>query len=125
MKAEIRRMTPEKEFYTDERCYINELSNVTDDAEVSIALAKVNPSIRTRKHRLHGITERYIILEGKGLVEVGDLPPQEVSYGDVVLIPPETPQRIKNTGEKDLIFLAICSPRFVQGAYEDIEDGVA
>lgn len=125
MKAEIRRMTPEKEFYTAEGCYINELSNVPYDPEVSIALAKVNPSVTTRKHRLHGITERYVILEGKGLVEVGDLPPQEVSYGDVVLIPPETPQRIKNTGENDLIFLAICSPRFVQEAYSDIDDGIA
>ena len=42
--------------------------------------------------------------------------------GDVVLIPPSCPQRITNTGSGDLIFLAICTPRFKQDAYEDIDD---
>jgi mannose-6-phosphate isomerase-like protein (cupin superfamily) len=73
---------------------------------------------------LHGITERYVVLEGQGLVEVGELAPQEIKCGDVVLIPPECRQRITNRGTGDLIFLAICSPRFQQNAYEDIEDEV-
>jgi len=64
---------------------------------------------------------RYVILR-KGLVEIGELSPQEVAAGDVMLIPSMCPQRITNTGKDDLIFLAICSPRFVQDAYEDIED---
>jgi oxalate decarboxylase/phosphoglucose isomerase-like protein (cupin superfamily) len=38
----------------------------------------------------------------------------------VVLIPPSTRQRIANTGPGDLVFLAICTPRFTQGAYEDV-----
>jgi len=38
-------------------------------------------------HRPRGITERYVILEGRGRVEVGDLPPEEVEPGAVVLIP--------------------------------------
>jgi mannose-6-phosphate isomerase-like protein (cupin superfamily) len=63
--------------------------------------------------------ERYVILEGHGLVEVGDLAPQEVGPGDVVLIPPSCRQRIANTGRADLIFLAICSPRFEPRAYEE------
>ncbi len=75
-----------------------------------------------RWHRLHGVSERYVVLEGSGLVEIGNLSAQEIHYGDVVLIPSETPQRITNTGESDLIFLAICSPRFTQDAYEDIEE---
>lgn len=56
------------------------------------------------------------------MVEIGELSPQEVAAGDVMLIPSMCPQRITNTGKDDLIFLAICSPRFVQDAYEDIED---
>jgi oxalate decarboxylase/phosphoglucose isomerase-like protein (cupin superfamily) len=32
------------------------------------------------------------------------------------------PQRITNTGAEDLVFLAICSPRFSQDVYEDIDD---
>ena len=121
MKADIRQMNPTSEFYTTELCYINELSNSTDDPDVSIAHARVESGVSTRWHRLHGITERYVILAGAGLVEIGDLTPQQVEYGDVVIIPPECRQRITNIGQNDLVFLAICSPRFQQDAYEDIE----
>ena len=50
------------------------------------------------------------------------MPPTDVAVGDVVLIPPMCRQRIANTGAEDLIFLAICTPRFTMDAYEDIED---
>lgn len=122
MKESIRKQQKSKEFYTVEKCYITELSNTSDDPDVSIARARVEPGITTRWHRLKGMTERYFILSGRGLVEIGELPPQEVTAGDVVLIPPLCRQRITNTGSDDLIFLAICSPRFIQDAYEDIED---
>lgn len=121
MKKVIKKQNLKNEFYTAERCYITELSNTPDDPEVSIARARVEPGVITRWHRLKGISERYFIISGKGLVEIGELPPQEITAGDVVLIPSMTPQRITNTGKDDLIFLAICSPRFVQDAYEDIE----
>jgi oxalate decarboxylase/phosphoglucose isomerase-like protein (cupin superfamily) len=45
-----------------------------------------------------------------------------VNAGDVVLIPPSCRQRITNIGTGDLIFLAICTPRFRPAAYEDIDD---
>jgi mannose-6-phosphate isomerase-like protein (cupin superfamily) len=122
MKKEIRLMNPDLEYYTPELCYINELSNSANDPDASIACARVQPGVATRWHRLHGIAERYVILEGEGIVEIGDLAAQEVKYGDVVLIPPECRQRITNKGMVDLIFLAICTPRFRQEAYEDIED---
>jgi mannose-6-phosphate isomerase-like protein (cupin superfamily) len=122
MNEEIRRMNLNDEFYTDERCYITELSNSDSDPSVSIARARVEPNVTTRWHRVNAIAERYVILKGKALVEVGDLQPQEVSPGDVVLIPPSCRQRITNLGEDDLVFLAICSPRFQQEAYQDIED---
>jgi oxalate decarboxylase/phosphoglucose isomerase-like protein (cupin superfamily) len=38
-----------------------------------------------------------------------------------VLIPPSCPQRIANIGQGDLVFLAICTPRFKQAAYEDVD----
>lgn len=122
MDATIFTINAKAEYYTDELCYINELSNTPNDPEVSIARARVQIGISTRWHRLHGITERYVITEGQGLVEIGDCPVHEVKAGDVVLIPPLCPQRITNTGVEDLIFLAICTPRFEQNAYEDIED---
>ena len=121
MKEAIRRIDPDAEFHTDELCYINELSNTPDDPAVSIARARVAPGVVTRWHRLTGATERYVIIEGQGRVEVGRLAPQEVGPGDVVIIPPLCPQRITNPGPDDLVFLAICTPRFTQEEYEDIE----
>jgi mannose-6-phosphate isomerase-like protein (cupin superfamily) len=121
MQEQIRPFAASAEYYTEERCYINELANIADDPAVSIARARVAPGVVTRLHRLRGITERYVILAGTGNVEVGSLPAQDVAVGDVVLIPPGCTQRITNTGTDDLLFLAICSPRFQQAAYEDLD----
>ena len=104
-----------------EGCYITEGWNTPADAEVSVARARVEPGATTRWHRLRGVTERYLILEGQGRVEVGDWPPEAVGSGAVVLIPPGTRQRIANTGDADLIFLAVCTPRFTLADYEDVE----
>jgi len=122
MKKTLNKQNLKTEFYISEKCYITELSNSADDPDVSIARARVEPGVTTRRHRLKGITERYFIISGTGGVEIGELPPQEVNPGDVVLIPPLCPQRITNIGKDDLIFLAICSPRYMQDAYEDVED---
>ncbi len=110
------------ELYTPEGCFIVELSNTPDDPDASIARARVAPGVTTRWHRLIETTERYVILEGHGRVEVGGLPAREVNPGDVVLIPPRCRQRITNIGRLDLIFLAICTPRFRREAYEDVDD---
>ncbi len=109
-----------KEYFFDEGCFILELSNNPDDPDVSIARARVKPGVTTQWHRLQGIIERYVMLSGTGLVEVGELPAQVVTVGDVVLIPEQCPQRIRNIGTDDLVFLAVCSPRFVPEAYQAI-----
>lgn len=88
MKAEIKKQNLKTEFYTSEKCYITELSNMPDDSDVSIAQARVEPGVTTRWHRLKEITERYYIVSGRGVVEIGEMPPQEVTTGDIVLIPP-------------------------------------
>lgn len=121
MKAQIRRFNPAADYYFAEGCFINELSNSADDAAVSVAQARVMPGDTTRWHALQGITERYVILAGSGEADVGDLKGQPVSAGDVVIIPPGVRQRIRNTGKEELVFLAICSPRFVADAYSDLE----
>jgi mannose-6-phosphate isomerase-like protein (cupin superfamily) len=87
---------------------------------VSIARARVPAGVTTRWHRLAGITERYVIIEGRGRAEVGTRPPQEAGPGDVVMIPPGWRQRIANTGAGELVFLAICTPRFTYDAYEEL-----
>lgn len=120
MKPLVKRFEAGDEFYFVEGCHITELSNSPDDPEVSIARARVEPGVSTRWHRLVGITERYVIVQGTGTVEIDSSPAADVSAGDVVLIPPMSRQRITNTGSGDLIFLAICSPRFVVEAYDDL-----
>jgi len=120
MKGRILPYSPEAEYFFAEGCHIIELSNTVDDPEVSIARARVEPGVTTRLHRLHGVTERYVILQGKGLVDVGAQQGRAVTLGDVVVIPPLSPQRITNVGVEDLIFLAICTPRFTPACYEDL-----
>jgi mannose-6-phosphate isomerase-like protein (cupin superfamily) len=124
MKTTIRRPDPAAEYYFKEGCHILELANTPEDPDISIARARVAAGVSTRLHRLHGIAERYVILEGNGLVEVDGRPAQPVGPGDVVIIAPLCPQRISNPGSADLVFLALCTPRFVRDAYEDIEDGL-
>ena len=121
MKPRILPLQSGSEFFTDELCHITELSNSAEDEALSIALARVEPGITTRWHRLAGITERYVILAGQGVVEIGELPPEAVGPGDVVLIPPGCRQRIRNPGPGDLVFHALCTPRFLASAYEDVE----
>ena len=122
MKQGVRRLNLAQEYFTAEGCFITEVSNSSDDSAASIARARLEPGKTTRWHRLAATAERYVILAGSGRVEVGTMPPEEVSAGDVVLIPPMCRQRITNTGAVDLIFLAICTPRYTEAAYEDINE---
>lgn len=124
MKEFILKYDEKAEFYSDEKCYVNELSNTTKDEEVSIARIRLEPGVTTNWHRLRNTTERYVILYGSGIVEIGELPQQAVTEGDIIVISPMCKQRISNNGKSDLIFLAICTPRFVQKVYEDLEQRI-
>lgn len=119
MRAAV--VSPRGEVETPERCWIDEVGNDADDPEVSIARARVPPGVTTAWHRLHGIAERYLVVAGKGRVEVGELAPTEVGPGDVVRIPPGVRQRIANVGADDLLFYCVCTPRFDVAAYETLE----
>lgn len=121
MKEKIIKKNLNTEFYTEEKCHITEVSNNSCDPELSIARARVEPGVTTCWHRLKNTTERYYIISGTGIAEIGNLPPVEVNPGDTVIIPPMCKQRITNTGNSDLIFLALCTPRFLNEVYEDIE----
>lgn len=109
------------EYWFREGCHITELSNTAEDPDVSVARARVEPGCVTRWHALEETVERYLILQGHGEVGLGDEPPRPVAVHDVVTIPAGCPQRIRNTGEQDLVFLAICSPRFLPSNYRDLE----
>ena len=121
MELLIKSPNEKDEFKTEERCAILEVLNEKDDLSQSIARARVEPGVTTALHKLIGTSEVYYILSGKGEVELDQKTRQEVGPGDVVRIPPEMAQRIKNTGEVDLVFLCFCVPAFKQGCYVELE----
>lgn len=121
MKAAIKHQNLNDEFYTPELCFVTELSNSPDDSEVSIARIRVEIGVTTCWHQLKGTSERYYILSGIGRMEVGELSPQDVTVGDVVLIPSMCRQRITNIGTEDLVFLAICTPPFLEEVYVEAD----
>lgn len=121
MNKLIKKFQPETEYFFEEGCHIVEISNSSDDEDVSIARARVEPGVCTKWHALTAIVERYFILEGSGLVEINNETPVKLRRGDVVVIPAGSRQRITNQGQSDLIFLAICSPRFNKANYNSLE----
>jgi mannose-6-phosphate isomerase-like protein (cupin superfamily) len=108
------------EVWTRERCFITELVN--DDAwpEVSLARCRVEPGVTTELHAL-AVLEFYVIERGSGLMHIDDDAPFAVEPGDTVTIPKRAAQSITNTGEDDLVFTCVCSPRFSQDCYTSLE----
>jgi len=109
------------EYFTEERCHILELANSPDNPDLSVARARVEPGVTTKRHRVVGTIERYVLLEGTGRVFIDGLEAKSVGPGDVVVIPAGVSQSISNTGDRDLVFLCICNPRFEWGNYESLE----
>lgn len=83
----------------------------------SVAEAQVPPGARTYLHRHLMAEEIYLVLGGTGLLHLG----QEVlslEEGACILIPPETPHRLQNTGTVPLRVLCACAPAY---SHEDTE----
>ena len=118
----IRNRPEHHEYWFREGCFVTELSNAPEDEDLSVARIRVPPGGQTRWHRLSGTVERYVILAGEGEVEMGDQPPTRVITHDVVIIPAACPQRIRNTGDQDLEFLALCTPRFRPEHYRELDE---
>ena len=117
MKARIVKATSLKEFMTPEGCAIAENWGSKDDEKVSIARARVKPGVTTKEHHLKRVQEIYLIAQGRGIVNVGDLEPTKVSEGDLVVIPAGISQRITNAGKTDLVFYCVCTPKFSSSCY--------
>ena len=84
---------------------------------ISLAEAVVKPNEETFLHIHKTSEEIYHITEGKGIMQLGD-ETFEVKKGDSILIPPNTPHKIKNISEEELKILCICSPPY---SHEDTE----
>ena len=117
----INQYDPQNQFSTAERCDINELINHRDDTQCSIARASVAPGVCTQLHAVKNTVERYIILAGHGRVFINNSSPENVSYLDAVTIPSGATQKIVNCGDTELFLLCICTPRFEQKNYYNLE----
>lgn len=80
---------------------------------LSIAQAVLRPGAASIPHKLNESIEIYYILAGEGVVTIGE-EEGRIREGQTVYIPPSTVQSIKNTGMRDLVFLAIVSPAWQQ-----------
>jgi len=74
----------------------------------SLAHARVQPGLTSFAHSLK-TSEVYYILEGEGIMYIGD-EQQQVFPHQAIYIPPGKRQCIQNTGTEDLVFLCIVDP---------------
>jgi len=109
------------EFFTSERCHITELLNDDNSPGLSVARCRVEPGVTTQLHSLKGTEETYFIESGEGVMDDGKNEENSVSAGDSICIATGHPQRIRNTGNIDLVFLVICAPRFLPDCYINLE----
>ena len=78
------------------------------DIRYSLAQAVVAPGKTSLLHRMK-TAEVYYITSGEGQMFIdGEI--ADVSAGQMIYIPPQSAQRIKNTGAEDLVFICIVDP---------------
>ena len=111
-----------EEVYTQERCHIVELLNDEASPNLSMARCRVSPGIITQLHALDQVEETYVIESGSGVMDDGKGNLIDVDIGDSVKIDKNHPQRIRNTGKIDLVFLVICVPRFLPKCYLNLDN---
>jgi mannose-6-phosphate isomerase-like protein (cupin superfamily) len=79
----------------------------------SLAEARLPPGAATTPHHHPRTEEIYYILEGHGVMQLGD-ESRPVGPGDAIAIPPGARHQIRNTAPTVLKFLCCCAP-----GYED------
>jgi mannose-6-phosphate isomerase-like protein (cupin superfamily) len=77
----------------------------------TLAEARLPPSGRTTPHFHVKTEEIYYILEGQGLMQIGEKS-CSVGPGDAIAIPPGQSHQITNTGSETLKFLCCCAPGY-------------
>jgi mannose-6-phosphate isomerase-like protein (cupin superfamily) len=128
LKEEVAAIPPEwfvaagdaGEFWTNERCFITELVNDDKVPELSLAIARIEPGVRTQLHSLSDVEEIYVVRSGRGVIEIDGVE-QEMGPGDQAIVPASVGQRVTNTGPDDLSCYCLCRPRFRPECYVNLE----
>ncbi|MFO7809218.1 cupin domain-containing protein [Guyparkeria sp.] len=122
--AKRRRSEPDRSSYLNHRSHVEPITAPDGSAvrellhpcrqaieRMSVAEATVEPGRSTRLHR-HPIAEEiYQILDGAGLLELGD-EHLAVVPGDTIRIAPGQPHRIEARSDAPLRLLCICQPAY-------------
>lgn len=83
--------------------------------QIDYRISMYQPMAYVARHK-HKVQEQiYHVLEGEGLMEIGDRK-QVVRRHDVIFVPPGVEHAISNTGLVDLVFLVVTSPVADDGA---------
>ena len=77
----------------------------------SLAEARLAPGAMTTTHFHRHTEEIYYILEGTGVMRIGQQT-RPVMVGDAIAIPPGEQHQIRNTGASVLKFLCCCAPAY-------------
>ena len=83
--------------------------------QCSLAEELLLPGQAVTPHRHHEIEEIYYVVEGRGVMTVGD-ERQEVAAGDAIYVPCGQRHTLANTGSEPIKLLLVCGPAFF---YED------
>ena len=108
----VKRITDCREFEANDGSFVKELlhrKNEDISFGCSVAHARVPAGGKTAPHVLGERAEAYIVLEGEGIVHVGE-ESEKVGRGNIVYIPAGKVQWVENTGDSELVFLCIVDP---------------
>ncbi|MBT8489459.1 MAG: cupin domain-containing protein [Deltaproteobacteria bacterium] len=116
MKTQYADITP---FVTKDGSLVRELMHpaVHGNMEQSLAEAIVPVGVSTLLHRHLKSEELYHVIEGTGVMYLGDRQ-FSISARDTVYIPRGTPHKIKNSGSIPLKILCCCYPAY---SHDDTE----
>ena len=104
-------LNQEKAFIAGDKTILREVLHPQNDKvpiNYSIAQAIIQPNQASTPHRLTG-SETYYFLGGEGVIYI-DEEHVDVKKGDVVFVPANALQYVRNTGEVDLDFMCIVEP---------------
>ena len=93
--------------------------NTLNGISYSIAHFSLESNKESKLHELSS-SEIYYILEGQGVITM-DKEEYEIKKDDSIYVPPNTEQKIKNTGTDLLKFLCIVEPAWTQGCEKILE----
>lgn len=116
LKTEYKKIEP---YTTKDGSIIRELMHPAFHGNFKQSLAEATVPVGgvTLLHRHMETEEIYHIMEGSGIMTLGE-EKFEVRLGDSVCIPPGKAHRVKNTEQVSLKILCCCSPAY---AHEDTE----